>query len=148
MIPTCLAAIHLSAQNGHWEVAQLLLQARADKDAATKNMQNSLVSSWPRVATQLCARQVGQGTQELVGAGAQKDAAAQDGRTALHGAGQNCHLEALYLLCVSLNCCTQELRQEWPKKNPNDVNMARRQEWHPNGADILEHRYTLGLSYL
>ena len=70
----------MSAQNGHWEVVQQVLEAKADKDAATKKKCKTALqlASWhehlrvvqgplkagAEIATQLCTRQGGQGTQK------------------------------------------------------------------------------------
>ena len=85
-----LVPIHVAALAGHMEVAQLLLEAGADKDAASNSGKTALYFA------------AGEGHMELVQlfleAGADKDAAADTGATALIIAAANDHLEVVHVL--------------------------------------------------
>ena len=75
-------ALQLAARNGHLEVAQLLLDTGADKDAKNNVRPDSSICSAPH----LCSRTRGVSVDS------------QDGNTALHYAAAYGHLEVAKLL--------------------------------------------------
>ena len=79
--------IHMAARNGHLAIVRLLLEARADKDAAAQNGATAL-----HPAAQLGHLDV---VRLLLEAGADKDASMQHGATALQLATQNGHLDVV-----------------------------------------------------
>ncbi|CAK9050984.1 unnamed protein product [Durusdinium trenchii] len=81
------AAIHVAAQGGHLEVVRLLLEAGANKDAASQVGFTAL-----HLATYSGQLEV---VRELLFVGAQKDAVALDGSTALHWACENGRVEVV-----------------------------------------------------
>ena len=87
---TCL---HIAAQNGYLEIARLLLEDGADKDAAMTNGLTCL-----HIAAQNGYLEI---VRLLLEVGADKDAETTDGWTCWHVGSQNGHLEILRLLLES-----------------------------------------------
>ena len=91
---------HLAAKNGHLDVMRLLLEAGADKDAATQNGYTALHFAAEQGHLDVM--------RLLLEAGADKNAATQNGHTALHLAGLYGHLNAVQMLLVAdKNAATQ-----------------------------------------
>ena len=83
-------ALHLAAENGHYNVVKLLLEAGANKNAAVRGGSTAL-----HLAALMGHPEV---VELLLEAGAHKDAADGGGRTALHDAAENGRLEVVKLL--------------------------------------------------
>ena len=82
--------MYLAAERGHLEVVRLLLEARADKNAARQDGTTALMAAAVNGHLEV--------VRLLLEAGADKNAASQDGTTALMAATARGHLEVVRLL--------------------------------------------------